>query len=57
MNAIERGLRRPIPFEKAASFFINLKRGGRQMSAEDDAIMAASIKQAKDRHVPVAAAQ
>ena len=45
MNAIERGLRRPIPFEKAASFFINLKRGGRQMSAEDDAIMAASIKQ------------
>jgi hypothetical protein len=46
MNAIEKGLRRGIPLEKAASFFINLKSGGRQMSAEDDALMAAAIKQA-----------
>src|SRR6478735_4849651 len=46
MNAIEKGLRRGIPLEKAASFFIKLKYDGRQMSAEDDAIMAESIKQA-----------
>jgi len=46
MNAIEKGLRRGIPLEKAASFFINLKHGGRQLSAEDDALMAAAIKQA-----------
>lgn len=45
MNAFEKGLRREIPFDKAASYFINLKHGGR-MSAEDDAIMAAAVKQA-----------
>lgn len=46
MNAIEKGLRRGIPLEKAASFFINLKHGDRPMSAEDDALMAQAIKQA-----------
>lgn len=48
MNAFEKGLRRGIPLEKAASFFCGLKTGGRPMAAEDDALLAAAIKQAAD---------
>jgi hypothetical protein len=52
MNAFEKGLRRQIPLEKAASYFINLKHGGRQMSHEDDALLAAAIKQAEATPAP-----
>lgn len=51
MNAIERGLRRHIPLEKAAEYFVKLKDFGR-MSPEDDALMAECIKQAAADQAP-----
>lgn len=48
MNAFEKGFQRGIPLEKAASFFCGLKTSGRQMSAEDDALLATAIKEAAD---------
>lgn len=51
MNAIERGLRRPIPLEKAASFFVGLKNFGRP-SREDDELMAECVKQAAADQAP-----
>lgn len=44
MNALEKGLRRGIPFEKAASFFCSLKSF--PLRGEDDVLMAACVKQA-----------
>lgn len=51
MNAIERGLSRPIPLDKAASFFIGLKSFGRP-SQEDDELMAECVKQAAADRAP-----
>lgn len=53
MNAFEKGLRRGIPIEKAASFFYDLKHKGRVMAPEDDALMAESVKQAAMTLAPV----
>lgn len=44
MNAFEQGLRRGIPFEKAAAYFCSLKNF--PLRGEDDALMAACVKQA-----------
>lgn len=44
MNAFDKGLRRGIPFEKAASFFVNLKNF--PLRGEDDALMAECVKTA-----------
>ncbi len=49
MNALEKGLRRTIPLEKAASFFYDLKHKGRTMTSEEDALMAESVKQAAEK--------
>lgn len=51
MNALERGLSRPIPLDKAASFFVGLKSFGRP-SPEDDALMAECVKQAAADRAP-----
>lgn len=51
MNAIERGLRRTIPLEKAASYFIGLKNFGKP-SREDDELMAECVKQAAADQAP-----
>lgn len=51
MNAIERGLKRPIPLEKAASYFVNLKSFARP-SQEDDELLAACVKQAAADQAP-----
>lgn len=44
MNAFDKGLRRGIPFEKAASFFVNLKNF--PLHGENDALMAECVKTA-----------
>ena len=46
MNAIERGLSRGIPLEKAASYFIKLKNFGGTSVQEDAKLAAECIKQA-----------
>ncbi len=51
MNAIERGLKRPIPLEKAAAYFVNLKSFARP-SQEDDELLAACVKQAAADQAP-----
>jgi len=51
MNAIERGLSRPIPLDKAASFFVGLKDFGK-VTHEDDALMAECVKQAAADRAP-----
>lgn len=53
MDALQRGLRRSIPLEKAASFFVGLKRG-RGLPPEDDAIMAQAVKEAAKALAPAA---
>lgn len=44
MNAFEKGLRRPIPLEKAASFFVDLKRHNQIVAPADDALFAEAVK-------------
>jgi hypothetical protein len=51
MNAIERGLMRPIPLDKAASFFVGLKDFGRVAPADDE-LMAECVKQAAAESAP-----
>ena len=51
MDALQRGLRRGIPMEKAASYFVGLKRG-HSLPPEDDAIMAQAVKQAAQALTP-----
>lgn len=57
MNAFEKGFQRGIPLEKAASFFIGLKSGGRPLPPEDDALLAEAVKTAAVQSVEKTAAQ
>lgn len=51
MNAIERGLSRSIPLEKAASYFVGLKSWCRPSQADDE-LMAECVKQAAADRAP-----
>ncbi len=47
MNALERGLSRPIPFEKAASYFVGLKNFAGAVDRRDAELLEACVKQAE----------